>query len=151
MKSMAYIHSGLTFLAFTIITPIYGWETIDQCEDVCSPSDDYARGRWERINNAPLALSAEQLESIFGYTNHTNYHLDSWDAHFCSRRLVLYPSMCPPIYLTRLLMFQSSATSVVQINGEAGTALKRMAIDASPKRWAGLIPALSDFLAGGLR
>ncbi|CAL8467406.1 g6944 [Coccomyxa elongata] len=41
-------------------------------------------------NNAALMTKqpdvSVDLEDLAGYTNHSHYHLDNWDAHFCGRR-----------------------------------------------------------------
>ncbi len=82
-----HFHLTITVLA---LQNAVCWAVNDSCEEICSPSDDYTTGHWERIADVTAVSSSEQLERLAGYTNHSHYHLDNWDAHFCGRRPVLF-------------------------------------------------------------
>lgn len=63
-------------------------QSIQPCDKICSPADDYTRGHWKRIANVTPVSSAEELEAFGGYHNHSFYHLGNWQPHFCARRPV---------------------------------------------------------------
>ncbi len=94
-SSMPFSSLALRFLAHLTVTLLAPqgaicWTVTDSCEEICSPSDDYTTGHWERIADVTPVFSAQQLERLAGYTNHSHYHLGNWEAHFCGRRPVLF-------------------------------------------------------------